>query len=153
MKFILPAAVALALTLATAAYAQTASQPRPGDDRGVTINGSGAAVPADTPGRAPPGSYPATTQIASPGETPTRDTARPAAITNPRNTMKTSAAPVPGKNSFTLAQARRRLEANGYSQISGLSKDKDSIWRAQAMKDGRQTSVALDYQGNIIAAP
>jgi hypothetical protein len=67
--------------------------------------------------------------------------------------MKTSAAPVPGKNSFTANQARKRLEVNGYTQVTDLAKDKDSIWRAHAYKGGQQVSVALDYQGNITETP
>ena len=61
-----------------------------------------------------------------------------------------AAAPVPGKNSFTEAQARDRLEQHGYSAVSGLQLDNDQIWRGTATKDGRSVKVALDYQGNIV---
>jgi hypothetical protein len=63
---------------------------------------------------------------------------------------KTAAAPVAGANSFTESQARGRLEAHGYSNIGGLTKDNQSIWRGKAMKDGTPVNVALDYQGNIV---
>ncbi len=56
---------------------------------------------------------------------------------------------VPGANSFTEAQARSRLEKNGYSQVSGLTKDKDGIWRGSAMKNGSSVQVTVDYKGNI----
>jgi putative membrane protein len=61
------------------------------------------------------------------------------------------AAPVPGKNSFTEAEAKKRLESFGYTNISALREDAQSIWRGTAMKSGQQMPVALDYQGNIVA--
>ena len=63
---------------------------------------------------------------------------------------KTSAAPVPGKNSFTEAQAKKRIESFGYKDVSALHEDDQSVWRGTATKDGQQTPVALDYQGNIV---
>jgi hypothetical protein len=75
----------------------------------------------------------------------------PPAISMSNAESKTPAAPVPGANSFTEAEARHRLEAYGYTNISGLQKDSQSIWRGTAMKDGRPVQIALDYQGNIVA--
>jgi hypothetical protein len=57
----------------------------------------------------------------------------------------------PGANSFTEAQARERLEAAGYTNVSALRKDDQGIWRGTAMKDGRQVSVGIDFKGNIAA--
>ncbi len=83
-------------------------------------------------------------------------TSSPASSTPPAavatsNTNNTTAAPVPGANSFTMAQAQKRLEDQGYTQVSGLAKDNNSIWRGHAMKDGKVVDVSLDYQGNITA--
>jgi hypothetical protein len=61
----------------------------------------------------------------------------------------TLAAPVAGANSFTMAQAQKRIEERGYTQVTALAKDDKSIWRGQAMKDGKPVAVALDYQGNV----
>jgi hypothetical protein len=77
----------------------------------------------------------------------------PSAIANPKDTDKTTAAPVPGKNSFTEGQARSRLEANGYTNVVNLAKDEQSIWHGQAMRGGKQVAVMLDYQGNITENP
>jgi len=55
----------------------------------------------------------------------------------------------PGANSFTEAQARRRIEDHGYTNIGQLHKDQNSIWQAEAMKDGRQVHVAVDFHGNV----
>ncbi len=67
------------------------------------------------------------------------------------DTTGTTAAPdlKPGANSFTESQARGRIEANGFTQIKGLAKDDNGIWRGQAMKDGKATSVAVDFKGNV----
>jgi|SRR3954469_3139054 hypothetical protein len=70
---------------------------------------------------------------------------------DPDITNTNPAAPVAGANSFTRAQVRRRLEANGYTDVDSLSKDKHGIWRGQAAKAGKRLAVSVDYQGNITA--
>ncbi|UVK47726.1 DUF4142 domain-containing protein [Mesorhizobium sp. AR07] len=62
-----------------------------------------------------------------------------------------AAAPVPGANSFTEDQAKSRIQKAGFSEVSKLTKDDQGIWRGQATKDGKNTTVALDYQGNVVA--
>jgi putative membrane protein len=66
-------------------------------------------------------------------------------------TTQNPAAPVNGANSFTEGQAKSRIEAAGYSDVSGLMKDKDGIWRGKASKAGTMMTVSLDYQGNVTA--
>jgi hypothetical protein len=60
-------------------------------------------------------------------------------------------APVAGHNSFTEAQAKERIEKAGYSNVTGLKLDDKGIWRSTATKDGKSVTVALDYQGNVVA--
>ena len=61
-------------------------------------------------------------------------------------------APAAGSNSFTETQAKSRIEAAGYSNVSGLVKDKDGIWRGTATKGSTTgVAVALDYQGNVVS--
>jgi hypothetical protein len=60
-----------------------------------------------------------------------------------------SSTPVKGANSFTQSQAQARIEAKGYTKVAGLHKDQNGVWRATAEKDGKSTSVSLDYQGNV----
>jgi hypothetical protein len=59
------------------------------------------------------------------------------------------AAPVPGANSFTEAQAKARIESNGYTQVSGLKKDSNGVWTGSAMKGGQKVNVKVDFQGNV----
>lgn len=86
-----------------------------------------------------------------------QDIVRPAAPAQPMNpAMKgmhdnNSATPVPGANSFTQAQAKSQIEAKGYTQVAGLKKDANGVWRGTAMKDGASQNVSVDYQGNVNA--
>jgi hypothetical protein len=82
--------------------------------------------------------------------TPPSSSTAPAAVAT-SGANNTTAAPVAGANSFTMAQAQKRIEDQGYSQVTDLAKDDKSVWRGHAMKDGKTMSVALDYQGNITA--
>jgi hypothetical protein len=56
-----------------------------------------------------------------------------------------------GANSFTEGQARSRLEKEGFSNVSALSKDKDGVWRGRASKGSQEQAVGVDYKGNIVA--
>jgi putative membrane protein len=82
---------------------------------------------------------------------PQSKSATPPAVSTSNSESKTTAAPVPGKNSFTKAEARKRLKSFGYTNVSTLHQDNQSIWRGRATKDGRRVSVSVDYQGNIVA--
>jgi hypothetical protein len=81
----------------------------------------------------------------------------PPAADGPQNpaisgsTSKQVEAPVKGRNSFTEGEAKSRIESNGFSNVSQLAKDDDGVWRGRAMKDGREVTVSLDYQGNVVA--
>ena len=57
--------------------------------------------------------------------------------------------PAKGANSFTEAEARRRIEAAGFSNVTGLAKDTEGVWRGKAQqKTGGPIDVWLDYKGN-----
>jgi putative membrane protein len=58
-------------------------------------------------------------------------------------------APLPGANSFTEAQAKSRLEDNGYSNVGKLTKDENGVWKGMATHSGTQVNVSVDYRGNI----
>ena len=59
--------------------------------------------------------------------------------------------PVAGANSFTEAQAQDRIEKAGFTEVKGLKKDDQGIWRGSAMQSGKQVNVALDFQGNVVS--
>lgn len=80
-------------------------------------------------------------------ETPTTSQTTPAV-----KTEQNPGAPVAGKNSFTEAQAKARIEEAGYTDVTGLKLDDQGVWRASATKEGKQASVSLDFQGNVTMA-
>lgn len=57
--------------------------------------------------------------------------------------------PAHGANSFSESEARRRLERDGYSNVSGLRKDEAGVWRGTGTKNGASGQVWLDYKGNV----
>ena len=59
-------------------------------------------------------------------------------------------APAAGANSFTEDQAKSRIEARGFANVSELKKDDQGIWRGMAQRDGRKVQVMLDFQGNVV---
>jgi hypothetical protein len=60
-----------------------------------------------------------------------------------------SNAPVAGANSFTEGQARSRIESSGFTNVSGLAKDGNGVWRGKAAKAGQTVDVSVDFQGNV----
>jgi hypothetical protein len=63
---------------------------------------------------------------------------------------RTNRQALPGANDLNEDQAKSRIEAKGYSSVSGLQQDNRGIWRGKAtMKDGRFVAVVLDLEGNI----
>jgi hypothetical protein len=82
-------------------------------------------------------------------DTPTTSQKTPAVATPDSSNP---GAPVAGKNSFTEAQAKSRLEKAGFSGVGGLKLDDQGVWRATASKDAAQVNVSLDYQGNVTVA-
>jgi hypothetical protein len=135
--------MAIALTSAAfglPAIAQTTSPSTAPTTNAPTGGATGTTVPGMST-NTPAQRSPANTNSASP----------PAVTTSNANT-KTSAAPVKGRNSFTMNEARRRIQAGGFTQVTGLKKDADGIWRGTGMRDGAPVPVYCDYQGNVGAS-
>ena len=70
---------------------------------------------------------------------------------NSPNSPPNSGAPVAGANSFTEGQARSRIEAQGFKDVSGLQKDDRGVWRGKASQDGKVMNVSVDFQGNVVS--
>ncbi len=122
--------------------------------QGTAPSGTSTVVPGTntvgTPAvTAPSGTAGAQTPGATVNTTPQASTRSPSAVQTRNTAHRTGAAPVAGRNSFTMAQANSRITAAGFTQVTGLKKDRQGIWRGQAQKDGAPTAVSLDYQGNV----
>ena len=120
----------------------------PGTTMGTTSGATGTARPMGTTGTLPG----VTTNTPAQLNPSNNGSATPPAVTTSNANNKTSAAPVKGRNSFTMGEARRRIEKGGFTQVTGLKKDADGIWRGKAMRGGASVDVYCDYQGNVGAA-
>ena len=78
-----------------------------------------------------------------------RDANTPAV--NTPNSPPNPGAPVAGANSFTEGQAKSRIEARGYTNVAGLTKDGDGVWRGTATQSGKSVKVSVDFQGNVVS--
>jgi hypothetical protein len=99
------------------------------------------ATPAPAPATAPAPSGAATTAG------PTTDSGQSAVRVD--EGTRTAGTPQPGANSFTEGQARGRIEAAGFSNVTDLTKDDQGIWRGRGMRNGQQVGVALDFTGAV----
>ncbi len=68
---------------------------------------------------------------------------------NSASMMNGTMALVSGANSFTENEAKARIERAGFSNVSGLKKDDNGIWRGTASMNGKTTPIGLDYKGNV----
>ncbi|MBK8840833.1 MAG: PepSY domain-containing protein [Hyphomonadaceae bacterium] len=84
---------------------------------------------------------------------PDSDKTNPAIATEEATAEREAAAPAMGESSFTEDQARERITAAGYTDVTALAKAEDGSWRGSAMMSGQSQSVVVDYQGNVTAAP
>jgi hypothetical protein len=163
---------ALLLMTAGAAFAQgttgTTSNPNstspnstsqgsmaPGNPAPGTTAGSGAMAPNAMRMGTPPTRQATNPVVQTPSASvnttaQTNASPSPSAVQTHDTTSRTAAAPVPGRNSFTMGQARGRITSAGFTNVKDLKKDDQGIWRGQATKDGASKSVALDYQGNVV---
>jgi hypothetical protein len=71
-----------------------------------------------------------------------KEPAQPAAAAQTKQAAPSTAA-------TTEAQAKARIEAQGYANISQLKKNAQGMWTAKAMKDGKSHEVSLDTRGQI----
>ena len=148
----LPLGIAAAMFTAGAALAQTTAPATTPTTPGATPPATTASPPATV---MPPAGSTTTMSPATPA-TPraqlspaNNNSATPPAVTTSQSASKTAAAPVKGRNSFTMGEARRRISAGGFTDVKDLKKDRDGIWRGMAMKDGQSVPVYCDYQGNV----
>jgi hypothetical protein len=103
----------------------------------------------------------AVAQTTTPNQPPNATVAPPNTTTNqPHNpavaatsNANDTTAPANGSNSFTAGQAKDRIAARGYTNVSDLKKDNDGVWRGTAQHSGSDVKVWLDYKGNVGETP
>jgi hypothetical protein len=134
----------LGTVAAVPAYAQTTTTAPSATAPDRTTTGA-ATNDSTRPGVA----VPAVPDTRSGATTPNRTTDSNAAARVDDGT-RTATTPAEGANSFTEGQAKSRIEAAGFTNVSDLQKDDKGIWRGRAQQGSQQVSVALDYQGNVV---
>jgi len=50
---------------------------------------------------------------------------------------------------MTEAQAKAKIESQGFTNVSELKKDAQGAWNAKAMKDGKAVQLSLNTQGQV----
>ena len=53
-------------------------------------------------------------------------------------------------DSSTMAQAKKKMEAAGYTQVKDLMKGCDNYWHGIAMKGGSEVRIVLSPQGQVM---
>ena len=84
------------------------------------------------------------------GQPPANRDANTPAVNTP-NSPPNPGAPVAGANSFTESQAKTRIESHGFTNVAGLRKDGDGVWRGTATQAGKSVKVSVDFQGNVVS--
>jgi len=87
---------------------------------------------------------------AAPNE-PCSPTSTPYSSTTSAVSSPITTSPQALTHTFTADQAKSRIQAKGYSNVSGLRKDAKGIWRGKAEKDGFPMDVTLDVNGSVTA--
>jgi hypothetical protein len=80
-----------------------------------------------------------------------------AALAAPALAQNATVSPQPGNNcaptdkidGSTAEQAKQKLEAAGYTGITGLNKGCDNVWHAQAMTSGKAVNVMVAPDGSV----
>lgn len=147
-------ALALAATLFAApmalAQGQTQGQQQGTVGSPLAPGGGGSSMAQGTPGATnAPGVTPPS---ADTPQTRTQAPARAEPNATGTNNPPTTATPAAGANSFTEGQARDRIAAAGYTDIQGLRKDDQGVWRGQAMQNGQRVDVGLDFKGQVVTS-
>jgi len=55
----------------------------------------------------------------------------------------------PSTAAMSEAQAKARIESQGYANVSGLKRAANGMWSAKAMKAGKSHELSLDTRGQI----
>jgi len=139
----------LGTVAAVPAYAQTSTTAPSNAPPAATAPGHTTTGAATNDSTRPGVAVPAVPDTRSGATTPNRTTDSNAAARVDDGT-RTATTPAEGANSFTEGQAKSRIEAAGFTNVSDLQKDEKGIWRGRAQQGSQQVSVALDYQGNVV---
>lgn len=134
----------------TSGTTATPTMPMTGPATGTTMGTTGAGTTAT--GTSPMRPMTGTTMGAA-GKAPSTISGVAAASGSNNQAVATTSAnapmPAKGKNSFTMNQARTRIQTRGFAQVVNLKKDNNGVWRGKGQRDGASVDVWVDYKGNV----
>jgi len=132
------------VTAAGTAAAQTATTPPVGSGTVTTPSvGSGTAT-TPTPMQPPTTSMPSAGAPSATAPTTTMPSATPPSVAT------TPPASSGGMMAPGEAQARARIERDGYKNVGSLTKGPDGMWRGTAMRGSTSVQVMVDARGNVV---
>ena len=119
----------------------------------LTLSAMLAAGPAPAQTAATPPASPGTGSVTGSSNNAVNATGNVQSTVNASGTIQfvPASALESGANSFTEGQARSRIESAGLTDVTGLTKDGQGIWRGKARQGDRSLDVGFDYKGNISA--
>lgn len=135
--------LALVAAAAGATSAQTVTSP--------SVGPGSVTTPPVNPGTVTTPSVPGTPGIGGATIMPPGTTS--GGVTTPGVTPPSVATPdianLPAANAEGSAAARARIEAEGYSNVQGLTRGRDGNWRGQATRGGARVGVTVDASGRV----
>jgi len=138
MKKLFPAVVALGLLASGAAFAQTAPA------AGTAASGGSSTNPVSA-------TTPDSNRAGNTNDANNGTTAAPGGGLTHNNDPAMATMSDTGTMVYTESDARGRFNSDGYTSVTGLSRDDGSMWHAKAIKDGKWVQVTLDTHGNIMS--
>ena len=69
--------------------------------------------------------------------------------TNPPTAQTQPVTPTTPIAAIAETQAKARIEAQGFTDVSELKKDAQGMWNAKALKDGKAVQLSLDARGQV----
>lgn len=92
----------------------------------------------------------------NPGTPLSPSATQPGGATQPGSSTQSGAQNLPGSQTGaqvgTEAQAKSKIESEGFSNVTELKKQNDGKWTAKAMKAGKSSQITLDTNGRITEA-
>lgn len=67
-----------------------------------------------------------------------------------RTATETANTPMADGSRMTEAEARRLIEGQGFTNITGLYRDDSAVWRGVATRGGKTGEVAINAQGQVV---
>lgn len=86
--------------------------------------------------------------VTTPGVTP--PSARTSGLPSQSVTAPSQANLPPAPNAQGSATAVKKIEADGYKNVQGMTRNRDGSWTGKALRGGQMVDVQVDARGNVV---